>query len=49
MYAFILPEPVGKGNHDIERSKEEGEVESRVAVGKMLPLHLSSWPHLWVT
>lgn len=43
MYAFILPEPVGKGNHDIERSKEEGEVESRVAVGKMLPLHLSSW------
>lgn len=49
MYAFILPEPVGKGNHDIERSKEEGEVESRVAVGKMLPLHLSSWRHLWVT
>lgn len=47
MYAFILPEPVGKGNHDIERSKEEGEVEARVAVGKMLALHLSSWRVSW--
>lgn len=49
MYAFILPEPVGKGNHDIERSKEEGEVEARVAVGKMLALHLSSWRGLLVS
>lgn len=49
MYAFILPEPVGKGNHDIERSKEEGEVEARVAVGKMLALHLSSWRGLLIS
>lgn len=48
MFAFILPEPVGKGNHDIERSEEEGEVEASVAVGKMLALPRSRWRGLLV-
>lgn len=49
MYAFILPEPVGKSNHDIEWSEEEGEVEARVAVGKMLAVRVSSWRGLLVS
>lgn len=49
MSALIVPEPVGKGNHDIEWSKKEGEVEGRVAVGKMLALHLSGWWSLLVS
>jgi hypothetical protein len=47
---YLYPtEPVGKSNHDIEWSKEEDQVEGRVAVGKMLGLHWRNWWGLLVS